>query len=92
MLIMALYPNHIAYCPLLLSETLFTSLLLLALVSHRLKGAFFAMCCFVKAQVLFIPFFFLMNKKKSAAAPLPQRSKFTQLMPCLYSLLQLSVR
>lgn len=64
MLIVALYPNNIAYCPLLLSETLFTSLLLLALVSHRLKGAFFAICCFVKAQVLFIPFFFLRNKKK----------------------------
>ena len=64
MLIIALYPNYIAYCPLLLSEILFTSLLLFSLTIRRLQSILFALCCLVKPLVLFVPFLFFVSKKK----------------------------
>jgi len=68
LLVLSFYPNHIAYCSLLLSETLFLFLLLLGTMllieaKHGLwlalaSGTVFGLTCLVKPQAIFIPAIF----------------------------------
>ncbi|MBD3232802.1 MAG: hypothetical protein GF315_03660 [candidate division Zixibacteria bacterium] len=73
LLILAFYPNHIPYAAVLLTEPLFTFLLLSAMIfiindaekwNILFGGLFFGLAVLVKPQVIFLPvFLFLMGLK-----------------------------
>jgi len=68
LLVLSFYPNYIAYCSLLLSETLFLFLLLLGtmllmegkqgLWLNLAAGSVFGLTCLVKPQAIFLPAIF----------------------------------